>query len=314
MGGLWYEITAQVPPPLSEVVAAVMREAAPGGLALEEPVDILGPEEGYAVRIGEPIAMRAYLPASELGAVLTQRLREALAAYPDVELTARPLYEQDWAVSWREFFGPVLVGRIAIVPTWVEYEASPGEVLIRIDPGQAFGTGHHETTRLCLAALDEAVRPGTRVLEVGAGSGILSIAAARLGAAQVEAFEIDPIAADVARANCEANGVADRVTITSSGFAGPPRQPGEHRHRQRQRPHRCGAGRAAGSLAGCRRETDSERLPLQRPHGGARRLRAAGAPAGERTRRARVDAARIRSPHRGLRPWTPSPASVSAKG
>ncbi len=225
MGGLWYEITAEVPPPLSEVVAALMREAAPGGLALEEPIDILGPEEGYAVRIGEPIAMRAYLPASELGAVLTQRLREALAAYPEVELTARPLYEQDWAVSWREFFGPVLVGRIAIVPTWVEYEASPGEILVRIDPGQAFGTGHHETTRLCLAALDEAVRPGTRMLEVGAGSGILSIAAARLGADRVEAFEIDPIAADVARANCEANGVADRVTITSSGFAGPPASP-----------------------------------------------------------------------------------------
>lgn len=220
MPGLWYEITAQVPRPLTEIVAELMREAAPGGLAVEEPVDLLGPEEGYAVRIGEPIAMRAYLPASELGAVLTQRLRDALAPYPDVELTAKPLYDEDWSVSWREFFGPVLVGRIAIVPTWVEYEASPDQLVIRIDPGQAFGTGHHETTRLCLAALDQALAPGTRVLEVGAGSGILSIAAARLGAASVEAFEIDPIAADVGRANCEANDVAGRVAITSSAFAG----------------------------------------------------------------------------------------------
>ena len=219
MTGLWYEITAETPPTLVEAVSAVMREAAPGGLSVEEPVDLLGPEEGYAVRGGEPVALRVYLPASELGAVLTQRLREDLANYPEVELTARPLYEQDWAVSWREFFGPVEAGRIAIVPSWVDYEAEPGQLIVRLDPGQAFGTGHHETTRLCLAALDERVQPGAHVLDVGAGSGILSIAAAKLGAAHVDAFEIDPIAADVARANCEANDAGDRVAI-HGGFPG----------------------------------------------------------------------------------------------
>ena len=213
MTGLWYEITAATPPALVEAVSAVMREAAPGGLALEEPVDLLGPEEGYAVRAGEPVALRVYLPASELGAVLTQRLREELADYPEVELTARPLYEQDWAVSWREFFGPVEAGRIAIVPSWVDYEAGPDQLIVRLDPGQAFGTGHHETTRLCLAALDEAVQPGAHVLDIGAGSGILSIAAVKLGAERVDAFEIDPIAADVARANCEANGASERVAV-----------------------------------------------------------------------------------------------------
>ena len=213
MTGLWYEVTAETPPPLVEAVSAVMREAAPGGLSLEEPVDLLGPEEGYAVRGGEPVALRVYLPASELGAVLTQRLREELADFPEVELTARPLYEQDWAVSWREFFGPVEAGRVAIVPSWVDYEAAPGQLIVRLDPGQAFGTGHHETTRLCLAALDQTVRPGFHVLDVGAGSGILSIAAVKLGAARVDAFEIDPIAADVARANCEANSAGDQVVI-----------------------------------------------------------------------------------------------------
>ena len=219
MTGLWYEITAQTPPTLVEAVAAVMREAAPGGLALEEPVDLLGPEEGYAVRGGEPVALRVYLPASELGAVLTQRLREDLAAFPEVDLTARPLYEQDWAVSWREFFGPVVAGRIAIVPSWVEYEPAAGQLIVRLDPGQAFGTGHHETTRLCLAALDETVQPGGHVLDVGAGSGILSITAVKLGAGRVDAFEIDPIAADVARANCQANDASERVTI-HGGFPG----------------------------------------------------------------------------------------------
>ena len=219
MTGLWYEITAETPPALVEAVSAVMREAAPGGLAVEEPVDLLGPEEGYAVRAGEPVALRVYLPASELGAVLTQQLREELADFPEVELTARPLYEQDWAVSWREFFGPVEAGRIAIVPSWVDYEATPDQVVVRLDPGQAFGTGHHETTRLCLAALDATVQPDMHVLDVGAGSGILSIAAAKLGAARVDAFEIDPIAADVARANCEANGASECVAV-HGGFPG----------------------------------------------------------------------------------------------
>ena len=219
MTGLWYEITAETPPPLVEAVSDILRGAAPGGVSVEEPVDLLGPEEGFAVRAGEPVALRVYLPASELGAVLTQRLREELGDFPEVELTARPLYEQDWSVSWREFFGPVEAGRIAIVPSWVEYEAAAEQIIVRLDPGQAFGTGHHETTRLCLAALDEAVRPGMHVLDVGAGSGILSIAAVRLGAGRVDAFEIDPIAADVARANCAANGAEERVTV-HGGFPG----------------------------------------------------------------------------------------------
>lgn len=213
MTGLWYEITAETPPALVEAVSAIMRESAPGGLAVEEPVDLLGPEEGYALRPDEPVALRIYLPASELGAVLTQRLREELEDFADVELTARPIYEKDWAVSWREFFGPVIAGRLAIVPSWVEFEPEPGQLIVQLDPGQAFGTGHHETTRLCLAALDKAVWPGAHLCDIGAGSGILSIAAVLLGAARVDAFEIDPIAADVARANCEANNTGNRITV-----------------------------------------------------------------------------------------------------
>lgn len=209
----WCEFTALTPPHLVETAAALLREAAPGGIAVEEPFEALGPEEGYRVRAGEPVALRAWLPATDLGGVLAQRLREALAAFPDIELRARPLRERDWATSWREFFGPVTVGRIAIVPTWVDYAPERGQLVVRIDPGQAFGTGHHETTRLCLAALQASVRAGMRALDVGAGSGILSIAAVRLGAASVEAFEIDPVAAEAARAACAANGMDGRVTV-----------------------------------------------------------------------------------------------------
>ena len=176
--------------------------------------------------------------------MLTQRLREELAGYPEVELTARPLYEQDWAVSWRQFFGPVEAGRIAIVPSWVDYEAGPDQLIVRLDPGQAFGTGHHETTRLCLAALDAAVQPGAHVLDIGAGSGILSIAAVKLGAERVDAFEIDPIAADVARANCDANGASERVDRTRRLPSGrrAARRP-RRRERERAGRHRAGGGR-----------------------------------------------------------------------
>jgi ribosomal protein L11 methyltransferase len=205
---LWFEITASVPPERVEAVSHLMREAAPGGLSIEEPVDILGPEMGFRVRGGEPVLVRAYLPSSELGAVLIEGLRRSLGALPAVELTARPIYEEDWAVSWREFFGVVETGgRVVVVPSWVEHEPAPGQVAVRIDPGQAFGTGHHETTRLMLAALDDLLEPGTSVLDVGTGSGILAIAAALLGAGRVEGLDVDPVAVEVARANCAANGV-----------------------------------------------------------------------------------------------------------
>ena len=212
---LWFEIAATVPPDQVEAIAALMRDVTPGGVQVEEAVDILGPEEGFRVRPGEPVVVKAYLPAGELGAVLTEDLRTTVHThFPDVELTARAIYEQDWAVSWREFFGVVDYGRrLLIVPSWIEHQSQPGQIAVQLDPGQAFGTGHHETTRLCLAALEDLVRPGMRVLDVGTGSGVLAIACALLGAGHVDALDVDPIAGQVARTNCEANGVAERVSI-----------------------------------------------------------------------------------------------------
>lgn len=208
MTNLWYEITASVPPAETEAVAHVMRGVAPGGVTIEEPIDILGPEMGFSVRAGEPNLVRAWLPASELGAILVSNLREAMQHWPQVELTAKPIYEEDWAVNWREFFGVVETGgRLIVVPTWIEHQPAPGQLVIHLDPGRAFGTGHHETTRLCLAALERHVTAGASVLDVGTGSGILSIGAKLLGAGQVDAIDIDPTAAEVAAENARANAV-----------------------------------------------------------------------------------------------------------
>ncbi|HEY5476567.1 MAG TPA: 50S ribosomal protein L11 methyltransferase [Tepidiformaceae bacterium] len=216
MTGLWFEITARVTPDQADAVSAVMRDVSPGGVSIEQAIDILGPEKGFLVRENEPVLVRAYLPSSELGAVLVSDLRVAMAAFPSVELVAKPIYEQDWAVSWREFFGIVdSGGRLLIVPSWIEHTPEPHQLAIRLDPGRAFGTGHHETTRLCLTSLEEHVSPGDRVLDVGTGSGVLAIGTILLGAASVTAIDIDPVAAEVAIENCTANGVLDRIAVNA---------------------------------------------------------------------------------------------------
>lgn len=217
---LWYEITAKVPPADVEAVAAIMGEMVPGGVTIQEPIDILGPEEGYRVREGEAVSLCVYIPVSELGAVVADDLRHALHAFSGVEIIAKPIQQQDWATSWREFFGVVDTGgRVVVVPTWIEHESAPGQMVIRLDPGQAFGTGHHETTRLCLRALEDAVSPGCSVLDVGTGSGILAIGAALLGAGPILGIDIDPIATKVALENLHENGMAGRIEIQTGVLA-----------------------------------------------------------------------------------------------
>lgn len=116
--------------------------------------------------------------------------------------------ETDWENEWKKYYFPVHIGEnLVIVPAWQEYDARPNEVTVRMDPGLAFGTGTHETTRLCAAALEEYLRPGMSVLDVGCGSGILSIAAKKMGAGYTFGCDIDPVAVRVAGENADVNGV-----------------------------------------------------------------------------------------------------------
>ncbi len=134
---------------------------------------------------------------------LTEELLSAGAG--DVDLSI--LHDENWDLVWRQFFKPRRVGaRFVVRPTWEEFGAQPEDVVLVLDPGQAFGTGDHATTRLCLELLEELDLEGQRVLDVGCGSGILSIAAAKLGA-RVSACDVDPIAVEVARQNAAVNGV-----------------------------------------------------------------------------------------------------------
>ena len=141
-------------------------------------------------------------------------------AYIDAKLSAlaipfekmiEGMEEENWADSWKKYFKPIPLGRVTIVPAWEEYEKKDGEVVIKIDPGMAFGTGTHETPRLVMKIMQDVVVGGERVLDVGCGSGILAITASKLGAAHCNAYDIDPVAVKVAAENAK---IAECTNIT----------------------------------------------------------------------------------------------------
>lgn len=190
----WLVLSAH---PLSPEAAALLPEQllGLGGTAIQEEGD----------------ALVTYLPVPEDAAGLLGHIRAAL---PDAQIEWRWQEDQDWASEWKRGLAPrKLTERLVVKPTWTEWEAAPGEVVIDLDPEMAFGTGEHGTTRGCLRLLDAAIRKRDRVLDVGSGSGILAIAAARLGAREVVGVEYDPDANLNARDNLERNGVSERVRI-----------------------------------------------------------------------------------------------------
>lgn len=145
-------------------------------------------------------------------AFIRQRLAESSI---EGVLTTSGVKEEDFANAWRQYYKPLHIGNIVIVPRWEQYSPAEGEVIIRMDPGMAFGTGSHETTRLVIGLLRDTVKPGDRLLDVGTGSGILAITASKLGAAECMAYDIDPVAVEVAAENAAENGCENVKTGTS---------------------------------------------------------------------------------------------------
>ena len=152
-----------------------------------------------------------YLPADGGVSDTVSFLRERFDALGiSAEITISGVNEEDWANSWKAYYKPIRIGeKIVIVPAWEKYEAREGDIIVRMDPGMAFGTGTHETTRLVIGLREKYVRPEMRVLDVGCGSGILAICASKLGAAQCKAYDIDPVAVKVARENIKDSGITN---------------------------------------------------------------------------------------------------------
>ena len=134
----------------------------------------------------------------------------------EIKIDINGVNEEDWATSWKAYYKPVHIGeKMVIVPMWESYDEKEGEVIVRMDPGMAFGTGTHETTRLVVSLLEKYTKEGCRVLDVGTGSGILAICAAKLGAGECKAYDIDPVAVRVARENIKDND-CDNITCDVS--------------------------------------------------------------------------------------------------
>lgn len=205
----WIEIAVTVTSETEEAITNALCELGSNGVVLTESTQETGGVVMGYIPAGERIQYR-------LRAIRTlwNELRSLGLATHDCQMTVRSIPASDWTTEWQTRFSPVHVSdRLVITPPWASVPAGDDRIVIEMIPGMAFGTGEHETTQLCLRELEQHVRTGDRVLDVGTGSGILAIAAARLGADAVIAVDVDDVAVDGARENIERNGVDDRIRV-----------------------------------------------------------------------------------------------------
>ncbi len=225
--GAWLELAVEADPEAVEAVSEILGRVASGGTTVEPAYDLV--DEGLGARIDptRPAVVRGYVPAGDPSAA--RAAERAAAQVADAlghlqafglrqigEVQTRVVHEADWAEAWKAYFPVMRIGRrLVIRPTWRRHRAGPTDVVLALDPGMAFGTGLHPTTRLCLAALeplaDDGRLAGARVLDVGCGSGILSIAALTLGAGSALGVDTDPIAVTSTIANARRNRLGRRV-------------------------------------------------------------------------------------------------------
>jgi ribosomal protein L11 methyltransferase len=210
---VWLEASVRASEEVSESVADVMARFAPGGVALG--FDSIEPEAEGEGKPRGPLTVRAYLPWDSELAARRAALEEALWHLGRIAPVPDPVFRKvartDWSLEWKKRFRPFRIGaRLVIVPSWIHRRTAANDLVLRLDPGLAFGTGMHPTTQLCLEALEQRTVPGAGFIDLGCGSGILSIAALRLGAARAEGYDVDPEAVRIARENAAANGLEAR--------------------------------------------------------------------------------------------------------
>jgi ribosomal protein L11 methyltransferase len=220
----WLEFSVEADGEAAEAVLELFNRYGQGGAVVEIAVDCLEGELSTAP-MPSVVTIKAYLPVDEAVPGLRRRLEEGLwhlgRLYPIPEPLIRELAEEDWANAWKRQYQPLRIGRkILIVPAWQAPIPESDRIIIQLEPGMAFGTGLHPTTRLCLEALESTLAPANVVLDVGTGSGVLAIAAAKLGARSVLALDADPVAVTVARENVMSNAVTQQITVQHGTLPG----------------------------------------------------------------------------------------------
>lgn len=204
----------------AEALAAAFNEYAYGGAVIEQ---IVTPEQGETLDAARPFTVRAFLLDDETLDEKRRAIERSVWALGMLrslgELEIHTLAEEDYANAWKKYYKVLHVGaRTVIKPSWLEYTPRDSDIVIELDPGMAFGTGLHPTTRLCLAMLEKYVTPGCDMLDVGTGSGILAIGAAKLGASCVNARDIDPIAVETAQKNVAASNLTEKISVSRASI------------------------------------------------------------------------------------------------
>lgn len=212
----WVEVALMADGEAAEAIAQELYAYCHQGVAIEQADLEAGVWDDGDVPPARRVVVRGYFADDHRAAETQERIRHVLSLlnlmYPMPQPTFRYVDDEDWAEAWKAHYHPVRLGKhILVRPRWIEVIPQPGDLVIALDPGMAFGTGTHPTTQLCLEALEDLVQPGIDALDLGCGSGILAIGAALLGARKILAVDIDPIAVQVTEENARANGVADRI-------------------------------------------------------------------------------------------------------
>ncbi|NLC08001.1 MAG: 50S ribosomal protein L11 methyltransferase [Syntrophomonadaceae bacterium] len=241
---IWQEIKVTTTHAAADAVANLFHEMGFGGVVIEDPqlVERYTHSAGWdcyelppEVLQGDHVTVKGYLPLTDKpsGEIneepprlteLRQRLVQLWAMFEgeDGQVSLGQIDEDDWAQAWKKYYHPVKISdKIVIKPSWENYSTASDQIVIDLDPGMAFGTGTHPTTVHCLRALERYIRGGELVADVGTGSGILAIAAAKLGAAEVLAVDLDQLATSIAAENIRLNGVADRVRVLTGDLLEP---------------------------------------------------------------------------------------------
>ncbi|EJP27559.1 50S ribosomal protein L11 methyltransferase [Streptococcus anginosus] len=224
----WQELTIEVKREAEEAASNILIELGSQGVAIDDSADYLGQDDQYGelfteVEQSEQVKITGYYPDSVDIEAIASQANERLAELDgfgletgDIELTRQELAEEDWADNWKKYFEPARITHdLTIVPSWTDYEAGPSEKVIKLDPGMAFGTGTHPTTKMSLFALEQVLRGGETVLDVGTGSGVLSIASSLLGAKDLYAYDLDDVAVRVAQENIALNAGTENIHVAA---------------------------------------------------------------------------------------------------
>lgn len=222
----WVEISVLVGGPGVEPVAALFHRLSSGGVAVDDPQTaqaFLEPIDedkasSYDFSGPGPFVVKAYFHEDR---ALLEQISAGLAEVENLlgsscVIQYREVQDEDWEDSWKKYYHSFRVGRrLVIKPSWEQYDKLEGDLVIEIDPGMAFGTGSHASTRFCLLLIEQYIQGGERVIDAGCGSGILSLAAAQLGASEILAIDLDRVAVQVAQENVDRNGLANRVKVVA---------------------------------------------------------------------------------------------------